>query len=264
MINVQDLRITFGKGTPNENKALQGVNLSVAEGEFVTVIGSNGAGKSTFMNCLTGELIADSGTITIDGKDVSRWKAARRSSLVSRVFQDPLAGTCEALTIEENLSLAHSRGQKRGFGLAINNNKRDLFRERLSRLRLGLEDRLADKMGLLSGGQRQAVSLIMATLQPTKCLLLDEHTAALDPRMQAFVLELTNDIVKETGITTLMITHSMGQALQFGTRTVMLHEGQVVLDVSGEERSSMTIHDLVEMFGKVRGEELDSDSLLLG
>ncbi|WP_421781136.1 ABC transporter ATP-binding protein [Kiloniella litopenaei] len=264
MINVQDLRITFGKGTPNENKALQGVKLSVAEGEFVTVIGSNGAGKSTFMNCLTGELIADSGTITIDGKDVSRWKAARRSSLVSRVFQDPLAGTCEALTIEENLSLAHSRGQKRGFGLAINNNKRDLFRERLSRLRLGLENRLADKMGLLSGGQRQAVSLIMATLQPTKCLLLDEHTAALDPRMQAFVLELTNDIVKETGITTLMITHSMGQALQFGTRTVMLHEGQVVLDVSGKERSSMTIHDLVEMFGKVRGEELDSDSLLLG
>ncbi|WP_085901436.1 ABC transporter ATP-binding protein [Kiloniella majae] len=264
MINVQDLRITFGKDTPNENKALQGINLSVAEGEFVTVIGSNGAGKSTFMNCLTGELIADSGTITIDEKDVSRWKAARRSSLVSRVFQDPLAGTCEALTIEENLSLAHSRGQKRSFGLAINNTKRELFKERLSRLRLGLEDRLADKMGLLSGGQRQAVSLIMATLQPTKCLLLDEHTAALDPRMQAFVLELTNDIVQETGITTLMITHSMGQALQFGTRTVMLHEGQVVLDVSGEERSSMTIHDLVDMFGKVRGEELDSDSLLLG
>ncbi|WP_120496158.1 ABC transporter ATP-binding protein [Kiloniella sp. EL199] len=264
MINVQDLRITFGKDTPNENKALQGVNLSVAEGEFVTVIGSNGAGKSTFMNCLTGELIADSGAITIDEKNVSRWKAARRSSLVSRVFQDPLAGTCEALTIEENLSLAHSRGQKRGFGLAINNTKRELFKGRLSRLRLGLEDRLADKMGLLSGGQRQAVSLIMATLQPTKCLLLDEHTAALDPRMQAFVLELTNDIVKETDITTLMITHSMGQALQFGTRTVMLHEGQVVLDVSGEERSSMTIHDLVDMFGKVRGEELDSDSLLLG
>ncbi|KLN59304.1 ABC transporter ATP-binding protein [Kiloniella spongiae] len=264
MIKVEDLRITFGKGTPNENNALQGVNLSVAEGEFVTVIGSNGAGKSTFMNCLTGELIADSGAITIDDKNVSRWKAARRSSLVSRVFQDPLAGTCEALTIEENLSLAHSRGQKRGFGLAINNNKHEIFRERLSRLRLGLEDRLSDKMGLLSGGQRQAVSLIMATLQPTKCLLLDEHTAALDPRMQAFVLELTNDIVNETGITTLMITHSMGQALQFGTRTVMLHEGQVVLDVSGEERSSMTIHDLVDMFGKVRGEELDSDSLLLG
>ncbi len=264
MIEVKDLRITFGKDTPNENKALQGVNLTVAEGEFVTVIGSNGAGKSTFMNCLTGELIADSGKILIDGKDVSRWKAARRSSLVSRVFQDPLAGTCENLTIEENLSLAYSRGKTRGFGLAINNNKRDAFRERLSRLHLGLEDRLEDKMGLLSGGQRQAVSLIMATLQPTKCLLLDEHTAALDPRMQAFVLKLTNDIVQETGVTTLMITHSMSQALQYGTRTVMLHEGQVVLDVSGEERSAMNIHDLVDMFAKVRGEQLDSDSLLLG
>ncbi len=264
MISVEDLRITFGKDTANENKALQGINLSIAEGEFVTVIGSNGAGKSTFMNCLTGELIADSGLVSIDGKNVSRWKAARRSSLVSRVFQDPLAGTCENLTIEENLSLAHSRGKVRRFGLAINTGKRELFRERLSRLHLGLEDRLEDKMGLLSGGQRQAVSLIMATLQPTKCLLLDEHTAALDPRMQAFVLELTNDIVKETGITTLMITHSMGQALQFGTRTVMLHEGQVVLDVSGEERGSMNIHDLVDMFGKVRGEQLDSDSLLLG
>ncbi|WP_419901402.1 ABC transporter ATP-binding protein [Kiloniella sp.] len=264
MIDVKDLRITFGKDTPNENKALQGVNLTVSDGEFVTVIGSNGAGKSTFMNCLTGELIADSGKITIDGKDVSRWKAARRSSLVSRVFQDPLAGTCENLTIEENLSLAHSRGNSRGFGLAINNSKRSVFRERLSRLHLGLEDRLEDKMGLLSGGQRQAVSLIMATLQPTKCLLLDEHTAALDPRMQAFVLKLTNDIVEETGVTTLMITHSMSQALQYGTRTVMLHEGQVVLDVSGEERSSMDIHDLVDMFAKVRGEQLDSDSLLLG
>ncbi|WP_020592014.1 ABC transporter ATP-binding protein [Kiloniella laminariae] len=264
MIDVQDLRITFGKGTAIENKALQGVNLTVADGEFVTVIGSNGAGKSTLMNCLTGELIADSGSIVIGDQEVSRWNAAKRSSLVSRVFQDPLAGTCENLTIEENLALAHSRGINRGFGRAINRHKRELFRERLSRLRLGLESRLEDKMGLLSGGQRQAVSLIMATLQPTKTLLLDEHTAALDPRMQAFVLELTHELVEEEGMTTLMITHSMGQALQFGSRTVMLHEGQVVLDVSGEERSKMTIHDLVDMFASVRGEQLDSDSLLLG
>ncbi|WP_343561599.1 ABC transporter ATP-binding protein [Kiloniella sp. b19] len=264
MISVSDLRITFNKGTAIENKALQGVNLDVNDGEFVTVIGSNGAGKSTLMNCLTGELIADSGRITIDSQDVTRWKAARRSALVARVFQDPLAGTCENLTIEENLSLAHARGRTRALGLAINSGKRDLFRERLSRLRLGLENRLEDKMGLLSGGQRQAVSLIMATLQPTKILLLDEHTAALDPRMQAFVLDLTREIVEESGLTTLMITHSMGQALQFGTRTVMLHEGAVVLDVRGEDRKNMTIPDLIEMFGKVRGEELDSDSLLLG
>ncbi|WP_135080932.1 ABC transporter ATP-binding protein [Terasakiella sp. SH-1] len=263
MIEAKDIRVTFNPGTAIENKALRGLNLSIPQSQFVTVIGSNGAGKSTFLNVLAGEIKTDSGTINIDGEDVTRWSTAKRSGLVARVFQDPLAGTCASLTIEENLALALGRGAKRGLGHAVTAERKELFREKISVLGLNLENRLEDKMGLLSGGQRQAVSLVMATLNPMKILLLDEHTAALDPKTAAFVLELTEKLVNEGQLTTMMVTHSMRQALDHGQRTVMLHEGQVVLDVEGDQRKGMKVEDLLHMFEKVRGEEVDDDKLLL-
>lgn len=263
MIEAKDLRVTFNPGTPIETKALRGLSLTIREGEFVTVIGSNGAGKSTMLNAIAGEIGVDEGRIVIDETDVTRWPARRRAGMMARVFQDPMAGTCENLTIEENMALAHARGSRRGLRPAVNGDKRDVFREHLSRLGLGLENRLTDRMGLLSGGQRQAVSLLMATLRPMKILLLDEHTAALDPRTADFVLDLTKNIVEERGLTTMMVTHSMRQALDVGHRTVMLHEGRVVFDVKGEERKGLGVGDLLEMFHKVRGEELADDALLL-
>jgi len=264
MLRAHDLRITFHAGTPMENRALRGLNLTIPNGEFVTVIGSNGAGKSTMLNALSGDLLVDSGSIVVDDVDVTRKSAWQRSDLVSRVFQDPMAGTCEALTIEENLALAWCRGQPRGLRFALNRELREHFREKLSILDLGLENRLQDRMGLLSGGQRQAVSLLMASLRPSRLLLLDEHTAALDPKTAAFVLELTRKIVDEGNLTTLMVTHSMRQALNFGTRTVMLHEGRIVLDVSGKERAGMDVPDLLRLFERTRGEALADDALLLG
>ncbi|WP_417840699.1 ABC transporter ATP-binding protein [Terasakiella sp.] len=263
MIEAKDIQVVFNPGTAIENKALRGMNLQIPESQFVTVIGSNGAGKSTFLNVLAGEIKADAGSVKIDEQDVTNWSTARRSGLVARVFQDPMAGTCESLTIEENLALASGRGQKRGFSHAVTAERRDLFREKISVLGLGLENRLEDKMGLLSGGQRQAVSLVMATLNPMKILLLDEHTAALDPKTAAFVLELTEKLVNEGQLTTMMVTHSMRQALDHGQRTVMLHEGRVVLDVEGDQRKNMKVEDLLHMFEKVRGEEIDDDKLLL-
>lgn len=264
MLKAQDLKITFNPGTPIENPALRGASLEIPTGQFVSVIGSNGAGKSTFLNAISGDLLVDSGTIEIDGVDVTDKHAWQRASQVARVFQDPMAGTCEALTIEENMALAMARGRKRSFGFALNKQNRELFREKLSILNLGLEKRLTDRIGLLSGGQRQAVSLLMASLQPSRILLLDEHTAALDPKTAAFVLQLTDQIVHAQRLTTLMVTHSMRQALDHGTRTIMLHQGQVVLDVSGPERAAMDVSDLLAMFSRVRGEEVDDDKLLLG
>lgn len=264
MLKAQDLRITFNPGTPIENPALRGLSLEIPQGQFVTVIGSNGAGKSTFLNSISGELMVDSGQIFIDGQDVTRKPTWDRANLVARVFQDPMAGTCEALTIEENMALAMARGKRRGLGYALNREMRELFKEKLAILNLGLEKRLTDRIGLLSGGQRQAVSLLMAALQPSRILLLDEHTAALDPKTAAFVLELTNKIVKESQLTTMMVTHSMRQALDYGDRTVMLHQGRVVLDVAGEERAGLDVPDLLKMFEKVRGEALADDALLLG
>ncbi|MDO5687653.1 MAG: ABC transporter ATP-binding protein [Neisseria sp.] len=264
MMHAENLYLTFNRGTPIENPALRGMSLHIAAGEFVTVIGSNGAGKSTFLNAVSGNQRVDSGKVIINGMDVTRQSAHQRAHLVARVFQDPMAGTCEALSIEENLALAYRRGEKRGFRLALNKEKRELFREKLAILKLGLENRLTDRMGLLSGGQRQAVSLLMASLRPSKILLLDEHTAALDPKTAAFVLELTDRIIHENQLTVMMVTHSMRQALDHGTRTVMLHQGKVVLDVSGEKRAQMDVPDLLHLFEKTRGEELDDDALLLG
>ncbi|MDZ5460714.1 ABC transporter ATP-binding protein [Azohydromonas lata] len=263
MLRAQRLEITFNPGTPIENRALRGLDLDIPSGQFVTVIGSNGAGKSTFLNAISGDLLVDSGRIEIAGEDVTRRNAWQRSALVARVFQDPMAGTCEALSIEENMALAWKRGQGRGLALTLNKQVRELFRAKLRTLNLGLENRLADRMGLLSGGQRQAVSLLMASLQPSKLLLLDEHTAALDPRTAAFVLELTDRIVREQQLTALMVTHSMRQALDHGHRTVMLHQGRVVLDVSGEQRQGLDVPDLLRMFERTRGERIDDDKLLL-
>ena len=264
MITATDLKLTFGKGTPLENPALRGMSLTVNQGEFVTVIGSNGAGKSTFLNALAGEVMVDSGKIIVDNQDVTRLPTYKRAGSVARVFQDPLAGTCEGLTIEENLSLAIKRGQRRGLSAAVKARYLDQFKTSLASLNLGLENRLGDKMGLLSGGQRQAVSLLMASLTPSAILLLDEHTAALDPKTAAFVLALTTQIIKEQKLTALMVTHSMKQALEVGDRTVMLHQGQVVFDIAGKDREGLEVKDLLELFEKQRGLEITDDSLLLG
>ncbi len=245
MISATDLRLTFGKGTPLENPALRGKSLTVNQGEFVTVIGSNGAGKSTFLNALAGEVLVDSGQIIVDNQDVTKLPTYKRAGRVARVFQDPLAGTCEGLTIEENLALAIKRGQRRGLSSAVKRQYMEKFKDSLSSLNLGLEKRLGDKMGLLSGGQRQAVSLLMASLTPSSILLLDEHTAALDPKTAAFVLELTTKIIEEQKLTALMVTHSMKQALEVGSRTVMLHQGQVVFDIEGKDREGLEVKDLL-------------------
>ena len=263
MLSAKDLKITFNPGTPIETRALRGMSLEIPAGEFVTVIGSNGAGKSTFLNAISGDLMVDTGSIIIDGEDMTRKPVWDRAKKVARVFQDPMAGTCEDLSIEENMALAHERGNFRGLKNAVKSANRELYRERLSTLGLGLENRLSDRIGLLSGGQRQAVSLLMAALQPSRILLLDEHTAALDPRTADYVLKLTARIVAEGKLTTMMVTHSMRQALDVGDRTVMLHQGQVVLDVSGDERKGMDVPDLLQMFEKVRGEKLSDDALLL-
>jgi len=263
MLKATNLNITFNAGTPIETRALQGMSVTIPSGQFVTVIGTNGAGKSTFLNAVSGDLEVDSGSILIDETEVANQPVWKRAGLVARVFQDPMAGTCEDLTIEENMALAQQRGNRRGLSWAVKTSQRDYYREQLARLNLGLESRLTDRIGLLSGGQRQAVSLLMAALQPSRILLLDEHTAALDPRTADFVLELTNTLVTEKNLTTMMVTHSMRQALDIGDRTLMLHQGKVVLDVAGEERKGMQIADLLAMFEEVRGEQVTDDALLL-
>lgn len=263
MIVLDNLHVTFNPGTILENSALKGVSLTIPEHQFLTVIGSNGAGKSTLLGAITGETAIADGQVFIDDIEVTNQSVAQRAKLCARVFQDPLAGTCGALTIEENMALAYKRGHKRGWAPALSNKRRKLFQERIQILGLGLEDRLGDNIGLLSGGQRQAVSLIMATLSESKLLLLDEHTAALDPRMAAFVIALTKKVIEEFKLTVVMVTHSMKDALACGDRTIMLHQGNIVLDVAGEQRQGMQVKDLLAMFSKVRGEELSDDSLLL-
>ena len=265
MISLEDIYVTFGEGTPLETRAVRGISLDIQAGEFVTVIGSNGSGKSTLLNTISGETSPTRGKIKVGDEDVTYWSTAKRAQLIARVFQDPLAGSCENLSIEENMALAWYRGKLRGVGSALNSQNRDVFKKQLSRLGLGLDKRLKDKMGLLSGGQRQAISLLMSALQPAKILLLDEHTAALDPKTATFVLDLTCQIIDENKLTSLMVTHSMQQALEVGTRTIMLHEGNIVFDVKGEERKGLNVVDLLDLFKKnQQGEELSDDGLLLG
>lgn len=265
MMRLEDIHVVFNEHTPLENVALKKINLTIREGEFVTVIGTNGAGKSTLLNVVSGNAETTSGKIFINEEDVTTKSVSDRARLVARVFQDPMTGTCESLTIEENLALAYGRGNKSsGFGAAINKDRREIFRAHLATLKLGLENRLEDSMGLLSGGQRQAISLLMSSLQPSKILLLDEHTAALDPKTAAFVLQLTEEIVNKNKLTTLMVTHSMQQALSYGNRTIMLHQGEIVLDVAGDLRKNLSISDLLMLFEQSRGEKVADDALLLG
>lgn len=264
MIQTEGIDVIFNQGTPLEKIALNGINLTIPEGQFITVIGSNGAGKSTLLNVLSGDIIPNSGKVWINNQDVTSWSTAKRAKFVARVFQNPLAGSCANLTVEENLALAYRRGQSRRLRSALNNRLRDQFKMRLSELGLGLENRLSDRMGLLSGGQRQAVSLLMSTLASHQILLLDEHTAALDPKTADYILQLTRQIVAEKRLTTLMVTHSMRQALDLGDRTLMLHEGQIVFDISGSEREGLTVADLLLLFEQQKQQLLTDDSLLLG
>lgn len=262
MLNVSGISKTFFPGTVNERRALVDVNLTLAAGDFVTVIGSNGAGKSTVLNTVAGRISQDSGTVQLDGKDVSKLKEHQRAAQVGRVFQDPMAGTSPNLTIEQNLSLADKRGRSRGLALGVTGSKRERFAEALTVLELGLEDRLKTKVGLLSGGQRQALSLLMATFSQPKVLLLDEHTAALDPQRAELVTRLTTKIVEDQKLTTLMVTHNMAQALEVGNRLIMMHEGRIILEVGAAEKAELTPADLLAEFSKIKGAVVDDKSIL--
>ena len=262
MISLKNIHVSFNLGSPLENHLIKGLDLSIPKHQFITVIGSNGAGKSTLLNTLSGEVGVQTGQILLDQEDITTLPVHKRARWIARVFQDPLTGTCEDLTIEENLALAHARVSKRGLQRAARREFKQTFINKLKSLELGLEYRLGDKIGLLSGGQRQAVSLLMAALQPSKLLLLDEHTAALDPKTAKFILKLTEEIIQEEKLTALMVTHSMNQALSVGDRTLMLHQGKIVLDVSGIQRAEMSSQDLLDQFHKDH-EALDDDKLVL-
>ena len=266
MIRCEDLHVTFNGGLPTEKLALRGVDLTISAGQFVTVIGSNGAGKSTLLNTIAGDIKSTQGNIFFADKNVTKVPATGRTKDIARVFQDPLAGTCGNLTVEENMALAYGRGSRGKLSFALNNKLRTIFKTQLSRLNLGLEDRLNSEMGLLSGGQRQSVSLLMSALQPSKILLLDEHTAALDPKTAALIMDISSQIIAEKQLTVMMVTHSMRQALDHGSRTIMLHEGKIIFDLAGEERAGYDVKDLLNLFAQARsdGEELDDDKLLLG
>lgn len=263
MLELRDVCKTFNPGTVNAKTALNGLNLTLREGDFVTVIGGNGAGKSTMLNAIAGSFAIDSGKIVIDGTDVTNLPEHKRAAFLGRVFQDPMMGTAPTMQIEENLALAARRGQRRGLRWGITKQERAEYYERLRALDLGLEDRMTAKVGLLSGGQRQALTLLMAALQQPKLLLLDEHTAALDPRTAAKVLELSDRIVQEHGLTTLMITHNMKDAIAHGNRLIMMDAGQVVVDVSGEEKKKLTVPDLLSMFSRASGSDEANDKMLL-
>lgn len=264
MLKVSNIYKTFNPGTVNEKTALDGLSLELAEGDFVTVIGGNGAGKSTLLNALAGVWAVDSGRIYIDGIDVTKTSEHRRAKYLGRVFQDPMMGTAATMGIDENLALAARRGEFRGLGPGITSRERARYRELLAELDLGLETRLSSKVGLLSGGQRQAVTLLMASLKRPKLLLLDEHTAALDPKTAAKVLETTERIVKKDNLTTLMITHNMKDAIAHGNRLIMMNSGRIILDISGEDKKKLTVEDLLEKFAAASGSELANDRMILG
>ena len=263
MLELKNIYKTFNPGTVNEKRALQGLNLSLADGDFVTVIGGNGAGKSTMLNIISGAYAVDEGSISIGGVDVTRLPEYKRAPYIGRVFQDPMMGTAATMQIEENLALAARRGLRRGLRTGISRAEREQYRELLKILDLGLEDRLTSKVGLLSGGQRQALTLLMATLKKPQLLLLDEHTAALDPKTAAKVLSATEQIVRRDNLTTLMITHNMRDAIAHGNRLVMLYDGRVVVDVRGEEKRRLTVEDLLEKFNQASGSTEADDKLLL-
>ena len=264
MLDLIDIRKTFNAKTVNEKVALNGVNLHLEDGDFVTVIGGNGAGKSTILNAIAGVWPVDEGRIVIDGVDVTNLSEHRRANLLGRVFQDPMTGTAATMQIEENLALAARRGQKRTLRVGITKAEREGYREKLKTLGLGLEDRMTTKVGLLSGGQRQALTLLMATLKKPKLLLLDEHTAALDPRTAAKVLQLSRQIVEENHLMTMMVTHNMKDAITYGNRLIMMHEGRVILDIKGEEKKHLTVEMLLEQFARASGDEFVNDRALLG
>ena len=262
MIAVEGLSVCFNRGTPLERHALRNLSLKIADKEFCCVIGSNGAGKTTLLSAIAGDVPAESGRIILSRRDVTRLPAESRAGQVARVFQDPLAGSCAQLTVAENLAIAARRGGWRGLGNALSNRRMRTIYERVAELAIGLEKRLDQPMGSLSGGQRQALALVMATLAPSSVVLLDEHTAALDPANAEFVLQLTTTLAGRFGLTVLMVTHSMRQALDHGTRTIMLHEGRIILDIQDPERRGLTIEDLVGKFRRARGEDLAEDQLL--
>lgn len=264
MLEIRNVTKTFNPGTVNEKLALDHFSLTLEDGEFVTVIGGNGAGKSTMMNAIAGVWPVDTGQILIDGVDVTKLSEHKRAKFLGRVFQDPMTGTAADMEIEENLALARRRGHRRFLRPGITKKERETFKELLKILGLGLEDRLTTKVGLLSGGQRQALTLLMATLQKPKLLLLDEHTAALDPKTAAKVLETTELIVNREKLTTLMITHNMKDAIAHGNRLIMLMDGKIILDIKGEEKQKLTVEDLLHKFEEASGEEFASDKAILG
>ena len=263
MLTITNVRKTFNKGTVNEKKALCGIRLHLNPGDFVTVIGGNGAGKSTMLNMIAGVYPIDSGKIEIDGVNISRDPEYKRAKYIGRVFQDPMRGTAAGMEIQENLALALRRGQRRGLSWGIKANEKDFYRESLTKLGLGLQTRMTSKVGLLSGGQRQALTLLMATLEKPKLLLLDEHTAALDPKTAKKVLELTDEIIKERELTALMVTHNMKDAIQYGNRLIMMHEGRIIYDVAGEEKKNLQVEDLLKKFEEASGEEFANDRMML-
>lgn len=265
MLEIKNVSKTFAKGTVNEHCALKEVNLHLAKGDFVTVVGSNGAGKSTLFNAVCGTFITDNGQIVLDGEDITFMSEHHRARMIGRVFQDPMKGTAPNMTIEENLALAYTRSQKNisPFAAAITKKKVAFFRESLSRYNMGIEDRMKTKIGLLSGGQRQVVTLLMCTLSVPKLLLLDEHTAALDPATAERVMEITKQIVSENNITTMMITHNLNQSLTTGNRTIMLDSGEIILDLQGTERDNLTMDELIKMYSMKKQKAFDNDRMLL-
>ena len=263
MLEIKNVSKTFNPGTVNEKKALSDINLTLNDGDFVTVIGGNGAGKSTVMNIITGVYSVDSGSIKIDGIDVTSMPEYKRAKYFGRVFQDPMTGTAATMEIVENLAIAKKRGDRRTLRYGISKKEKEEYRELLKKLDLGLEDRLTSKVGLLSGGQRQALTLLMATLQKPKMLLLDEHTAALDPKTAAKVLSLSDSLIKENNLMTMMVTHNMHDAIVYGNRLIMMHEGRIILDISGEEKKNLTVDMLLHKFEEVSGSEFVNDRALL-
>ncbi len=263
LLQLNQIYKVFNEGTPDEKVAINYVNLSLKPGDFVTVIGSNGAGKSTLLNIIAGRLAPDLGQVKIAGRDVTMMKEYKRSRFIGRVFQDPMAGTAPSMTIEENLAIAYSRISRRGLKIGVSKKKRDFFREKLSILNLGLENRLQAKVGLLSGGERQALSLLMATFTEPDILLLDEHTAALDPSRAELITDLTKKIVGEYKLTTLMVTHNMQQAIELGNRLIMMDKGQIIFEANETEKKHLSVDKLLMEFQRIRGEKLNSDRAVL-